>query len=55
MLLDELIERLRLIRTESINLPVVMCTQGGSGNIDVVTIVLDTHTARQEVLLQEKP
>jgi hypothetical protein len=36
-------------------LPVVMCTQSGSGEVDKVEIVLDTLTGRDEILLLEKP
>lgn len=53
---DELIQQLKdAQKRHGAPLPVVMALQSGSGEIDVVAVVMDTLTNRDEILLLESP
>jgi hypothetical protein len=56
MTLDELIEQLRVIRIArgTGQLPVIMCTNGSTGDCDYVEAALNPDTGKPEVWLQEK-
>jgi hypothetical protein len=59
MKLSDLIEQLQRIRLERLvedagNLPVILCTAGGSGECDVVDVLAHPDSGALEVRLQEK-
>jgi hypothetical protein len=54
MNVDELIECLQRIRTECDNMPVILCTNGSTGDCDYVEAALNPDTGKPEVWLQEK-
>ncbi len=54
MTLKELIEKLSALYVKHGDLPVVMYTQSGSGEIDAVQVEIDMVENRHEVALLEK-